>query len=66
MLFTDTILCPYPDPPDNGSVIVGRFGYPLGRAYYSCNRGYRLSEYPVRTCQPSGSWSGTQPTCIRE
>lgn len=35
-------------------------------AMYSCNTGYMLSGDRTRTCQDTGMWSGTQPTCQRE
>ena len=60
---TDTVLCPNLDDPSNGSVSVN-YNFVGGRAYYSCNFGYRLSHYSSRRCQLSGTWSGTQPTCI--
>ena len=30
---------------------------------YTCNTGYTLSGNNMRTCQASGAWSGTAPTC---
>ena len=65
-LTTDTILCPHPDPPDNGSVFVSKYGDQLGYVWYACNSGYQLSGSSHRACQPSGNWSGTQPSCISE
>lgn len=32
-------------------------------ATYSCNPGYTLSGARTRSCQTSGTWSGTAPTC---
>ena len=34
-------------------------------AYYYCNTGYRLVGSSTRTCQATGSWSGSAPTCPR-
>ena len=34
-------------------------------AYYSCTTGYRLVGSITRTCQISGLWSGSQPSCTR-
>ena len=35
-------------------------------ATYSCNEGYVLCGSENRTCQSSGSWSGSPPECIRK
>ena len=32
-------------------------------ATYSCNRGYNLVGGSTRTCQATGQWSGSAPTC---
>ena len=32
-------------------------------ATYSCNTGYNLVGNSTRTCQASGNWSGSAPTC---
>ena len=34
------------------------------RITFSCNTGYRLRGSSSRTCQASGQWSGTRPTCV--
>ena len=64
---TDTlsVFCPDLDPPSNGTVSV-KSNFVGGRAYYYCNYGYRRFGYSSRTCQFSGTWSRTQPTCISE
>jgi hypothetical protein len=33
-------------------------------ATYGCNLGYSLTGLATRTCQASGTWSGTPPTCL--
>ena len=69
IVHVDTVPCPYPDTPGNGSVTVavgGPFVRGVAHLLYSCNRGYRPSDFPQRICQPSRQWSGTQPTCIRK
>ena len=50
-----------PDPA-NGSVnhTAGTFGQ---TATYSCNTGYNLVGDSTRTCQATGNWSGSAPTC---
>ncbi|XP_058622467.1 inactive serine protease PAMR1 isoform X3 [Onychostoma macrolepis] len=32
---------------------------------FFCNQSYALSGSARRTCQPNGTWSGTQPICMR-
>lgn len=32
---------------------------------FFCNHSYALSGSAQRTCQPNGTWSGTQPLCVR-
>ena len=32
-------------------------------ATYSCNTGYNLVGDSTRTCQATGEWSGSEPTC---
>ena len=32
-------------------------------ATYSCNTGYNLVGDSTRTCQATGNWSGSAPTC---
>ena len=49
--------------PANGSV-NHTAGTMLGQAAtYSCNAGYNLVGDSTRTCQASGNWSGSVPTC---
>ena len=66
-LITDTlaILCPTLSDPGNGYVSVSS-RYVGERAYYRCDYGYELVGSFSRTCQLSGNWSGTKPTCISE
>ena len=35
-------------------------------ATYTCNTGYTLNGNNTRTCQASGTWTGSDPTCNRE
>ena len=30
---------------------------------YTCNSGYELMGNSTRTCQSSGQWTGSQPSC---
>ena len=51
-----------PDPT-NGSV-DHTAGTSLGQtSIYSCNTGYNLVGDSTRTCQATGNWSGSEPTC---
>ena len=67
LLNTVKTSCPCPSSPTNGftscneSHLAG-----IGtRVTYSCNSGYTLSGSSYRTCQRSGSWTGTAPTCVK-
>ena len=49
--------------PINGQV-THTAGMTLGQtATYSCNTGYNLVGNSTRTCQATGVWSGSEPTC---
>ena len=49
--------------PANGQV-VHTAGTTFGQnATYSCNTGYNLAGDSTRTCQATGVWSGSAPTC---
>ena len=49
--------------PANGSV-THTAGTTFGQtATYSCNTGYNLVGDSTRTCQATGVWSGSAPTC---
>ena len=51
--------------PANGRV-DHTAGTSLGQnATYSCNTGYNLVGDSTRTCQATGLWSGSEPTCQR-
>ena len=53
-----------PDPA-NGQV-SHTAGTKFGQtATYSCNPGYHLMGYSTHTCQATGVWSGSEPTCQR-
>jgi hypothetical protein len=49
--------------PDHGSVSAPITTY-NSTATYSCTTGYLLTGDSTRTCQVSGLWSGTAPTCV--
>ena len=48
----------------------GQVSYPTGTTFgqtatYSCDTGYNLVGDSIRMCQPTGVWSGSEPTCLR-
>ena len=51
------------DHPDNGAVITSNNNNFPSTAAYSCARGFELVGQGSRTCQTTGQWSGTVPTC---
>ena len=58
-----TVGCSSLANPTNGQV-SHTGGTTLGRtATYSCNRGYNVVGSRNRTCQATGLWSGSAPTC---
>ncbi|HJL00732.1 MAG TPA: EGF domain-containing protein [Polyangiaceae bacterium LLY-WYZ-15_(1-7)] len=48
--------------PANGSVSTDRTTLG-GTASYGCNTGYEIVGTDTRTCEASGSWSGSAPSC---
>ena len=46
----------------------GQVSHPTGTTFgrtanYNCNTGYNLVGDSTRSCQPTGVWSGSEPTC---
>ncbi|HVZ73733.1 MAG TPA: hypothetical protein VHJ20_15240 [Polyangia bacterium] len=54
--------CPALNSPTGGSVSAPNLTYG-STAMYTCNTGYSLVGIASRTCQASGTWSGSPPTC---
>ena len=62
-LFLTAVDCRSLPDPANGQV-DHTAGTSLGQtAIYSCNTGYNLVGDSTRTCQATGNWSGSAPTC---
>ena len=61
LLSTAVDCSPLPNPA-NGQ--VNTTGTTFGQtSTYSCNTGYNLIGDSTRTCQATGNWSGSAPTC---
>ena len=63
-LLSTAVNCGTLTNPANGRVshIAGTFGR---TSTYSCSTGYNLVGGSIRTCQATGVWSGSAPTCQR-
>ena len=58
-------MCPILDPPDSGSVnVTGQ--YNEDNATYTCDSEFTLLDpgSGIRTCQPDGNWTGSEPQCV--
>ena len=63
-LLSTVVNCNALSDPANGQVSTS--GTTFGEtATYSCNTGYNLVGDNTRTCQTTGNWSGSEPTCER-
>ena len=63
LLILTAVDCGSLTDPANGGV-NHTAGTSLGQtATYSCNTGYNLVGDSTRTCQATGEWSGSEPTC---
>ena len=64
-LFSTVVDCGTLSNPLNGQV-NHTAGTTFGEtATYSCNTGLNLVGDSTRTCQATGAWSGSKPTCQR-
>jgi formylglycine-generating enzyme required for sulfatase activity len=50
--------------PGNGTVAIPDGTTLGGTATYSCSAGFTLVGARTRTCQTSGAWSGSAPSCV--
>ena len=63
LLILTVVDCGNLTDPANGEV-NHTSGTTFGQtATYSCNTGYNLTGDSTRTCQATGEWSGSAPTC---
>ena len=63
VLLSTVVDCGTLTNPANGQV-SHTAGTTFGEtATYSCNTGYNLVGDSTRTCQATGEWSGSEPTC---
>ncbi|KAH3798788.1 hypothetical protein DPMN_152391 [Dreissena polymorpha] len=58
------ITCSEPDDVRDATKTFGGV-QPGSVVTYRCNHGYTSSGDLMRTCTPTGGWSGVQPTCTR-
>jgi len=65
LLSTSEIFCLTLRPPANGAVNVSDVAVG-STAEYSCDGGFRLLGLKQRNCLQNGTWTGTEPTCMRE
>ena len=59
---TVVVTCGLLPIPSNGRRSSSQRNYNVS-VDFSCNTGYILRGNSSRTCQSTGQWSGTQPTC---
>ena len=62
-LFLIAVDCDTLADPINGQVTHTAGTTLRQTATYSCNTGYNLVGNSTRTCQATGVWSGSEPTC---
>lgn len=60
-----TGVCPTLTNPANGEVVVNSL-FVDSIARYSCEPEYEMVGTPSCTCQSTGSWSSSPPTCERK
>ena len=60
----EPLLCPTPEPPANGYVVLSSNMTLSGtQATFDCRAGQDLVGERILTCQPSGSWDSSFPYC---
>ena len=63
LLISTVVDCGSLTDPANGQVDLTSGTIFRQTATYSCNTGYNLVGDSTRTCQATGVWSGSAPTC---
>ncbi|KAH0631028.1 hypothetical protein JD844_004495 [Phrynosoma platyrhinos] len=59
--------CPVLKAPEHGYISCDSAGNNYGATCeYHCDGGYERQGTPLRVCQSSRQWSGSQPTCVRK
>ena len=66
MIVYVVINCGELSDPTNGMVYTSPNTTYNSVATYGCDPGYMLTEDISHTCQANGSWSNTQPECMRK
>ena len=56
-------VCPTLSDPYDGAVSTPKGTEFQDEAIYECEQGFELVGNSQRSCQSTGSWSGTAPTC---
>ena len=61
-IISAALRCRDPGTPDDGA--MGGSNFRIGsQVQFFCHTGYKLIGDAIRTCLPSGLWSGNQPVC---
>ncbi|KAG8548071.1 hypothetical protein GDO81_026775 [Engystomops pustulosus] len=61
--FCKAIQCPYMPSLKNGRMVCQDGTKYESQCSFSCLKGFRLNGSPVLTCQSSGAWTSSVPTC---
>lgn len=62
-IFISVKNCGDPGAPANGLKIGNEFTYGKD-VWFDCNPGFKLQGSSQRICEATGTWSGTQATCV--
>ncbi|CAG2104634.1 unnamed protein product, partial [Medioppia subpectinata] len=59
----DVVTCNKPETKDDKTIVEANSFSVGAKAYYSCIYGLELVGEEMRTCQPTGHWTGDMPYC---